>query len=102
MLHAGTSGVGNLTFTGVPTISADTIVLWAGIGDGSASTAIVDFTNAPLLADHTGTGRGLHCASVDGTAGWCGLTDALLTTADFAGAALPGCPGVHRSPTAAM
>ncbi len=85
VLHAGTSGTGNLTFTGTPTISADNIVLWAGIGDGSASSAIVDFTNKPVLTDHTGV---VQPSSVtvrqDGA-----ITDAALTTGDFANSSLP-------------
>ena len=50
-LHAGSSGIGNLTFSGTPTITADSIVLWAGSGNGTDTTAKVDLSSKPILSN---------------------------------------------------
>ena len=45
-LHSGTTGTGNLSVGAGLVFKADTQALWAGKGDGSASTATVSLAGA--------------------------------------------------------
>jgi filamentous hemagglutinin family protein len=85
ILHAGTSGTGNLSFTGTPTLRGDSIVLWAGIGDGTASTAAVDLSSKPTLTNAAGTGApGALTIRQDAS-----IADPAFTGSDVLGEALP-------------
>ena len=54
-LHAATGGSGSLTFTASPVLGADNIILQSGIGDGTQSTAFINFSGTPVFENGAGT-----------------------------------------------